>query len=580
MTPDTLPYKRKSLPKAKPEIHAKATVEDAIQYAEKVASGEILACIDVINQCKIFLHDFKVRQHQTDFRWRFDYDKANHIITFVQLLRFVEGTVAGSPVRLADWQAYIFANSHGWVDKIDDEIRRYTRIICQVARKNSKSTLTATLAIWELMYAPEGSQIAGIATTENQARILWGMSRRMIQRSDPRLTNYPDTTSTTTNTILNDLLWNRYSPFSKSADSLDGLNIRLAICDESARIKDREQFEVLESSMGSQKSPQTWHLTTAQAGAESNYYFEELSYAKKVLAGLVEDDRIFCLAYALDPDDEWDDDTKWIKANPNLGKSASLEFLKERCAEAKQVPSKKAEFFTKYLNRFISTSQSWIELEKWNENTVDELRTDLPMYLGLDLGSTDDLTAVSQVWAEDGEFYFTAKCFIPEAAFKSVPKHVRAVYDAGVANGTLIVTEGEIADHTAIRDHILSLKTQFDLREVAFDTYSAAQLTSQLQEAGLNMVKFGQNMSSMSPAAKDAEMMIRTKKFKHLDDPFLAWQLSNCETYRDVNENIKVRKGADRALKIDAIIAMIMAIGRATAHGAQHKKKVFDFYFA
>jgi phage terminase large subunit-like protein len=558
------------------EIFPPATVDDAISYANQIASGEIVSCADVRNQCKMFVEDYSVRQKSADFRWTFDHRKARHILAYVQLLSFVEGTVAGTPIRLSDWQAFILACAYGWVDKQDDTLRRYTRIICQVARKNSKSTLLATLSIYELVYGPTGSQIVSMATQREQSKLVWSMAKRMIERSDSRLTA---DVNITTSAISNREKWNRYTPLSKESKRLDGLNIRLAIADESAAISDPNLFEVITSSMGSQKSPQFWHITTAQAGAESNYYFSQLDYAKKVLEGIIKDERILCMAYALDADDEWDDETKWVKANPNLGKSVSLEFLREECAIAKEIPSARANFFIKYLNKFISTSTSWIELEKWNKNIVEELKTDLPMYVGLDLGSTSDLTAVSQVWAEDGVFYFSAKCFVPEEAFKSAPKHVRQIYDIGVENGTLIVTEGEVADHKVIREHIESLNKDFDLREVAFDSWNASQITSLLQEAGLNMVKYSQGMSSMSPAAKDAEMMIKSATLKHLDDPFLAWQVSNCDVYSDINGNIKVRKGSDPALKVDAIIAMIMAIGRATAHGAHHKKPSFNFFF-
>lgn len=360
---------------------------------------------------------------------------------------------------------------------------------------------------------------------------------------------------------------------------LDGLNIRLAIADESAAITDANLFEVVSSSMGAQKSPQFAHITTGQAGAQSNPFYHQLEYAKKVLDGLIDDERIFCLAYAIDDGDEWDDESCWIKANPNLGVSVKLEFLREEAAVAAEIPSARANFRIKYLNEFISTSESWMEVADWDANKVPTINTELPLYVGLDLGATSDLTAVSMIWAKDGEFSFDAKCFIPEEAFKNAPKHVRPIYEQAARDGRLIVTEGEIADHDAIYDYLLKLSEQYDLKEVAYDSWSATHLTSRLQEAGLEMVRYDQSLKSMSPASKEAEILIKSCRLKHLGSSFLSWQLSNCEVFTDVNENIKVRKGGDAALKIDAIIAMIMAIGRATSHGALQKPKVFDFYF-
>jgi phage terminase large subunit-like protein len=559
----------------KPEICPAATVEDAIEYARQVVSGKIVACVDVISQCRMFCNDYDVRQHDPEFRWEFDHDKAADILGYTQLLKFIDDDLAGSPMRLSDWQAFIFCNSHGWVDKQDDLIRRYTEVICQVARKNSKSTLLATLALYELMYAPDGSQIVSFATKREQAKIVWETGSKMIRSADKRLTNGVQITLSQISNKNNN---NTFKALAKQSNSLDGLNVRCAIADESAAITDHNLFNVISSSMGAQKSPQFWHITTAQPSSQSNFYFEKLDYAKKVLNGIIPDERIFCMAYAIDDDDEWDDESVWVKANPNIGKSARLDHLQEACEKSKYMPSEKVDFLVKRLNRFISTASAWIELEAWNKNIIAELDTTMPLYVGLDLGSTDDLTAVGQVFAKDGVMHYTAKCFIPEKAFNNVPKHVRQVYDAGRASGTLVVTEGEVADHDTIREYIESLAKSYDLKEVAFDAYTAVHLTSKLQEFGLELVKFPQNIGSMSPASKETELLTRNGTLKHLDDPFLAWQLSNCEIYTDVNENIKVRKGADRALKIDAIIAGIMAVGRATSLGAMKKPKVFDFY--
>ena len=47
---------------------------------------------------------------------------------------------------------------------------------------------------------------------------------------------------------------------------------------------------------------------------------------------------------------------------------------------------------------------------------------------------------------------------------------------------------------------------------------------------------------------------------KHDGNPFVGWQLGNCEVYVDVNGNVKVRKNEnDKSAKVDGIIALIIA---------------------
>ena len=287
---------------------------------------------------------------------------------------------------------------------------------------------------------------------------------------------------------------------------------------------------------------------------------------------------MFTLAYHIDEDDDWNDPTVWIKANPNLGISVSEEFLMEEMKEAENIPSKAVNFKVKYCNQFLSTAEAWLDVALWNKCTTSKLPTEgLPLYVGMDLGATSDLTAVALLWDADGTYYVDFRAWIPEEAFKSCPKHVRSVYDQAAESGHLVITEGDVADHNAVYDYLTELAELEQVKEVAFDSWSAVHLTSRLTEAGLPMVRYDQSMKAMSPASKEAEILIRNRSIQHLGKPFFGWCFNNCELYTDANENIKVRKGPDPALKIDPIIAMIMAVGRATLQQAEKPKK-FSFY--
>lgn len=548
---------------------------DAIKYAKEVTDGTILANKYIRLQCQSFLNDLDTNQHNNDFRWEFSEALADHALGFMQLFKYVEGTVAGQQVELSPWQAFLVANAYGWVDKLNEGIRRYTRLISLVGRKNAKSTVLALVGLYELRFGPEGSQLVTMATQKEQAKLVWNMSGRMAEISDQRLIpSYNSTVST----ISNKDNWTRYWALSKESKRLDGLNIRLAIIDEAAAIRDENLFDVVTSSMGSQLSPQTWMITTGQTGAESNPFMKSLDYGKKVLEGLVDDQRVFTLAYQLEDGDEWNDPTVWIKANPNMGLSVSEEFLLEEMKEAENIPSKAVNFKVKYCNQFLSTAETWMDVSLWNSCTTHKLPTEgLPLYVGMDLGATSDLTAVALLWAYEGQYYVDFKAWIPEDAFKSCPKHVRSVYDMAAESGHLTVTEGDVADHDAVYEYLMDLAQREQVKEVAFDSWSAIHLTSRLTEAGLPMVRYDQSMKAMSPASKEAEILIRNKSLQHLGKPFFGWCFNNCEVYTDANENIKVRKGPDPSLKIDPIIAMIMAIGRATANLTEKPKK-FSFY--
>ena len=551
-----------------------ALTADAIQYAKDVTDGTILANKYIRLQCQSFLNDLDTNQHNTDFRWEFSEALANHALGFMQLFKYVEGTVAGQQVQFSPWQAFLVTNAYGWVDKANEGIRRYTRLISLVGRKNAKSTVLALVGLYELRFGPEGSQLVTMATQKEQAKLVWNMSGRMAETSDQRLIpGYNRTVSAMSNKDT----WNRYWPLSKESKRLDGLNIRLAIIDEAAAIQDENLFDVVTSSMGSQLSPQTWMITTGQTGAESNPFMKSLDYGKKVLEGLIDDQRVFTLAYQIEEGDEWNDPEVWIKSNPNLGLSVSFEFLNQEMKEAENIPSKAVNFKVKYCNQFLSTSDAWLDVALWNKNVVSELPTEgLDLYVGMDLGATSDLTAVALVWETGGTFYVDFQAWVPEEAFKRAAVHVKSAYMQAADSGHLIITEGDVADHDAIYDYLIDLAKREQVKEIAFDSWSAVHLTSRLTEAKLPMIRYDQSMKSMSPASKQAEMLIKNRSLLHLGKPFFGWCFNNCEAYFDANENIKVRKGPDPTLKIDPIVAMIMAIGRAT-HYLSDKPK-FSFF--
>ncbi|WP_069299883.1 terminase large subunit [Neptunicoccus sediminis] len=556
-------------------LERKSTVEDAVEYSRKVAEGELIAGEYVIKQAQKFLNDVEKRQYNKDFRWKFDVKKAGHVLAYIQALNFVEGPVAGSNIILQPWQAFLMVNLYGWIDKNDSDIRRYTRAITLVARKAGKSTILGALALYELMFAPEGSQIVTLATRKEQAKLVFGMSGRMKDVSDPILTK---DVKETTNNLSNLAKWNRYVPLSKDSKRLDGLNIRLAVADESAAITDPNLINVVTSSMGNQKSPLIVHLTTGQPGNENSFFLGQLDYAKKVLDGILEDERIFCLAYQIDSGDDWQDLRNVIKAQPNLGVSVKKDFYQEELEQAKSITTVAANYRTKYLNEFIETNESWIPIEKWKKNAVEKINRNLPLYIGLDLGATKDLSSVAMVFGPDtnGKFYVDHQCFIPEKAFKEAAKYVRQVYADARDSGKLIVTEGEVADHAAIRDFIHKIASKYQVEEICFDDWSAITLTNQLAEDGFTMVDVQQSMKALSPTTKEVEIKILNGELISEKDEFLNWMVSNCRIFVDTNENVKVRKGEDVNLKIDSVIAIIMAMVRANLN---EPKPNYGFYF-
>jgi phage terminase large subunit-like protein len=116
-------------------------------------------------------------------------------------------------------------------------------------------------------------------------------------------------------------------------------------------------------------------------------------------------------------------------------------------------------------------------------------------------------------------------------------------------------------DDREISDYIIGECQRNDVKEIGYDAYNAASLVARLHDAGLPVKKVGQGMAVLSNPSKHTEKLIMQHAIKHDGNPFVGWQLGNCEVYEDVNGNVKVRKNeADKSAKVDGIIALIIAM--------------------
>ena len=161
----------------------------------------------------------------------------------------------------------------------------------------------------------------------------------------------------------------------------------------------------------------------------------------------------------------------------------------------------------------------------------------------------------------ESDYYADFKFFLPEDGLDLIPTHYRPIFDQAVQSGILHITEGNVMDDREISDYIKQQATLYNIKEVGYDAYNAASLIARLHEHGIPVKKVGQGMAVLSNPSKHVEKLIMQNSIKHNGNPFLGWQLGNCEVYEDVNGNIKIKKNeADKAAKVDGIIALIIAM--------------------
>ena len=555
----------------------KNTVEQGIQYANDIIDGKIISNKYIKLACKRFLK--QLDDESSDYY--FNEGIATRVLSFFNdHIKHTKGDLARQPYILSDWEVWILINIFGFVSKKDHVTRKHKNVILFVARKNSKSTLTAGICLYHMIYDKTiGAEVYSIATKRDQAKIVWNIATSMIHLMDPKMAiNFKPTIYE----IRVEKLGSIFKPLTKESKGLDGLNVSLAIFDESACITDRNVHEVITTSQGSRTQYLNIHTTTAQTN-KTTVFYENYEYCKNILTGKVKnDDSWFSAIYEIEEDDEWDDPSCWIKANPNLEKSVHTDFLIRSMKQAVELPSKKSNFLIKHLNRWTSSAMAWLPHEIWERNEIDQIKRDGDLWIGVDLGSTSDLTALTFLYRDKEEktYYFETKCFVPEEAVKKLPRRHVYIYEKGLKEGVLMETEGDVTNFRDIKKYLINAIQGKNLKEICYDPYNARTFSTELAEDGYRMIAVRQNMENLSPATKDLEIHLKKGEIKHEPSDFVTWQFNNCSVYIDVNGNIKVRKSDDESLKIDSFTALILAMNRASANGGlDDEKKKFNITF-
>ena len=355
---------------------------------------------------------------------------------------------------------------------------------------------------------------------------------------------------------------------------MDGLNVHCVIADELHAWKNRDMWDVLETATGSRRQPLILAITTAGFDRQS-LCFQLHDYAEKVNDGVVQDDSFFGIIYSLDEGDDWQDERNWIKANPNLEVSKKVDDMRRLAARAKEMPAALNAFLRLHLDIWTQAETRWLSWEAWDAcgGEIDEAELiGRRCYAGLDLSSTTDLSAWGLIFppllASD-PWTVLVRFFMPDANMRERERRDRVPFSAWVRDGHVTATPGNVIDYDFILAQIDKDAQQFDIAEVAFDRWGAQRIQTKLQELGGEdwLVQFGQGFASMSGPSKDLERVILQGKLAHGDNPVLTWMANNVVVRMDPAENIKPDKERSRE-RIDGIVVVVMALGRAMAHGA------------
>jgi phage terminase large subunit-like protein len=503
----------------------------------------------------------------------FSPDHGWHVIRFIErYFVHIKGDLAGHPILLDPWQKFWTAVLYGW--RRNDGRRRFTRAYEEVARKNGKSTWKGPQGAYLFMMDGEaGAEVYAVATTREQAMTVfkpafenfkrWRKKSPGIARSFRIFEGMNQERIEAGSSV--------FKPIASNADAQDGFNPSAVLFDELHAQKSRDQWDVLESGFGARQQPLLSAITTA-GFIHDGICTEIRDYLVAVLEGARSDDDFFGYIYTLDEGDDPFAERNWIKANPGIGSSKTIDYLRGMSRKAKALPSALANFKTKDLNIWCNDAEGWFDLAVWDKGKkkfCKELLAGRECYGGLDLASTLDLTAFALVFPPSevgGEWYVLVRTWCPREKVTTQADDA-APYERWSAEGWLEVTEGNVTDYAPVAQAVRDACSTYAVKEIGYDRWNALQLANELLEDGVPLVEIPQNTGGMYPGSKKLEELVYAKRLRHGGNPVLRWAAGNVALLHDSNDNFRPdKKKSKKNGRIDPIVATVMALSRASVH--------------
>ena len=521
------------------------------KYAEDVLSGKIVACELIKLACERYL------SFLDDDRYEFREEVVDDKIKFYSVLRHFKGKHSGKPFILEPWQQWIVASLYGFFNKEDGSRLTQTAYV-EIARKNGKTALAAGMGLDGLINDGEdGAEVYFAANSRDQVKIsAWPLCSNFAEGLDPKgklLTVYRDT-------VKYDSTKSFLKVLASDSTKLDGPDPHMFILDEYHAAKNNSIKAVLESGQGNRENPLAIIITTAGFDKLGPCY-ELRDTAVDILKGLKEDDTFFCAVFTLDKEDDWKDESVWIKSNPNLGVTVRPQYLKKEIRKAINTPSDEVNVKTKNLNIWCDSSEIWIPDSYITDASKEVKLTDFrdaECYAGIDLSATSDLTCVSYMIPHEGKFYFKTNYYLPEAALTE--KRFKEQYQEWRRLGLLTITPGNVTDYDYILNDLMESSKVVYLSSVAYDQWNATQFVINATDNGLNMTPFAQNLGNFNKPTKEMERLILSGNAILDNNVVTRHCFRNVVMARDHNGNIKPSKKYEEK-KIDGVISMLQALG-------------------
>ena len=533
-----------------------------------VAEGKINAPKFVKLQVKEFLSI----ANNKDSRYKIDENKVRTIGELLKLLIMPKGLKANATVydAMAGFQWLFIIAILCTVERDNPDKRRYENAILEICRKNGKTFLIAVLFILLFFIEPKFSKFYSVAPDGSLSREIKTAIEEILRSSPAMLgkMNGKEKFKMLRDYIHCNITENRYIPLNYSTGRLDGKLPSVFLVDETGALPNTYAIEAMRSGQLTILNKLGFIISTKYPTL-NNPFEDEVDYAKRVLNGAVDDDKVFALLYEPDDTKGWATNDEVLEQSNPLAIEVTeiMEDLKAKRQVAIEIESKRENFITKHCNIIYSGagSESFVNVADLQKGAVDHIDWNgREVFLGVDLAMTTDNCAVSMVaYDEDeGQVLLQSVAFIPEDRIDEKSKLERIPYRDFINAGNCIPCGNRTVDYGAIERYIMEIESKYGVTVmgIGYDRYNALSTAQKLEDAGYTMVEIKQHSSVLHPATKwVAELVAEGNLLYDKSNKLLEINFENSRCVYDTNMNRYVNKKKSRG-KVDMVVASINAM--------------------
>lgn len=510
-------------------------------------------------------------------------EDADHFFDFVESYCTVLKAGEVVPFVLEPPQAFIGGSLTGW--KRADGTRRFRTSYVETAKGSGKSPLAGAIGLYFMTSDGEArAEVYSAASKKDQAMILFQDAVGMVQASPELNARIVQSGVRPVYRLSHPRTGSLFKAISAD-DGQSGPRPSCALVDEIHEHKDGYVIRMLSAGFKFRRQPLLFLITNSGFDKTTICYEYHERGVKVATAEDDDDDSFFAFIASLDEDDDpFEDESCWIKANPTLGATITVEYLREQVEEARRLPSSRNTCLRLNFCRWTDAESAWMTRDVWTKAEIPEeedVRIEdfagADCFLATDLSFDTDLTAVAAAFPDGRDLYLFVDFWTPRetiyarADVDKVPYPQWAAIDAFEDQPKFMTaTPGNIVPLAAVADRLRWYDETFNVVGYAYDRYRHQELERDLEDLGLShlvakMIEHPQGFRRAGLLYDKRGRPVRDAKGIHVANPL--WMPASLEALtkailgaaglEDDGERVRLRAQVNPVLRWNVAAAVV-----------------------